>query len=329
MKGYKQTILPLILVVACLCGGCRIGDTEYVIRPPKIAEDTSVFSVNGSKIELPEAMIYVCNYKNLYGSEYGMNLWECEFDGESLEDYVKDMAIAELARIACMDLLAKEREMELSEEEQEAVLSLSKEYYASLSEAEIAFMGIKESDVVLAYEHYALAMKLYKTLTTGVEREVSDDEARVIRMQQIVVSQKENADIVAAKLVEGDDFSTVAGSYNEADVLERVVARGELPKEVEEVAFELDNGSVSDMIAVDTGFYFVRCINKFEEELTEENKEIIRAQREKQQFEDAYNTFVGQAVFISNEKVWDAVTLTDMEEVILTDSFFGLYDKYF
>ena len=46
-----------------------------------------------------------------------MDLWEKDFDGdERLESYIKDVAINELSRIVCMDLLAEEQGF-LSEEE--------------------------------------------------------------------------------------------------------------------------------------------------------------------------------------------------------------------
>ena len=63
-------------------------------------------------------------------------------------------------------------------------------------------MDVKEKDIVTAYEHYALAEKLYKTLTEGVDEEVSDDEARVIHVQQIFVTDEESARTVQDLLKE-------------------------------------------------------------------------------------------------------------------------------
>ena len=87
-----------------------------------------------------------------------------------------------------------------------------------------------------AYSNYALAEKLYNTLTQGVEAEVSDDDARVIKVQQIFVSSLNNANVLDKKIKNGEDFSSIASSYNESEVFEANVARGEYPKEVEEVA---------------------------------------------------------------------------------------------
>jgi foldase protein PrsA len=329
MKIQTKRLVPCVLAAACALTGCRIGGTEYVFREPKMIEDKAVFSVNEQECELPEAMIYLCNYKNLYGSAYGIDLWEYEFEDESLETYVKDMALAELVRITCMDILAEEREMELEKSETDLAEKAAEEYYGSLSEDEIAYMGVKQSDVVAAYEHYALAMKLYQTLTTSVEKEVSDDEARVMRIQQIFVADEETADVVADKLEAGEDFSAVAGTYNEADTIEIYIARGDMPDAVENVAFELDDGAVSGKIAVDGGYYFIRCLNKFEEELTEANKDVIRERMEKGQFEDVYNGFVSNAVYEQNDELWDSVTIEENEDIITTEDFFRIYTEHF
>lgn len=92
--------------------------------------------------------------------------------------------------MVCLDQLAKEKEMELSEEEKEKTAQAAEEYFASLTEEETAYMGVSESDIKEYYEHYALAQKVYHSLTKAVNEEVSDDEARVMEIMQIFVSDE-------------------------------------------------------------------------------------------------------------------------------------------
>ena len=91
----------------------------------------------------------------------------------------------------------------------------------------------------------------------------------------------------------------------------------------------MDDGEVSQMIPVENGYYFIKCISRFEEELTEANKGNILIRREKEQFNDVYEAFVENAEFVLNDEVWDEVTLEGYESSIQTDSFFSTYDKYF
>ncbi len=327
MKKHLICALLTVCMAAFTLTGCQIGDTQYVIYERKIDSKT-VFTVNDEKCSLKEAKIYLANYKNIYGSAYGIDLWEREEMSDSLEAYVKDVAIAQACRVICMNLLAQEQEVALTEEEEALAAELAEEYYDTLTEDERTFMDVKLSDVELAYTHYAVAMKLYATLTDGVNEEVSDDEARVIRVQQIFVADTETADTVLQKLETGEDFGAVAATYNQADSVEVTIARGDYPEEAEQAAFNLDDGEISGMITTDEGYYYIKCINRFEEELTEANKSNILEQREKEQFDDLYQAFVDSSAFELNEELWEETSFADAGE-ITTDSFFALYEKYF
>lgn len=315
-----------ILLATTLLTGCKIGGKEIVFELG--SDNDYVFSVGESKCSQKQARLFLCNYQNLYGNAYGVNLWDYDFEGDSLEEYVKNITLDELTKIVCMDIVSQEQEIALTEKEHKQVKKAAEEYYKSLNDDELSYMKVSQSDVVEIYENYALAEKLYKNLTEGVNTEVSDDDARVVRIQQICVSDKKNADAVSEKLAAGEEFETVAGEYSTCTTSQLTVSRGELPEELEEVAFELANDEISQAVKTTGGYYFIKCINKFEEDLTEANKVNILNQREKEQFNDVYEDFVGNAVFYLNEDVWNEIKI-DKSLDIKTDSFFEIYDKYF
>ncbi|MCI6242459.1 MAG: peptidyl-prolyl cis-trans isomerase [Agathobacter sp.] len=327
----KKNRIAVFFLTACLAvtqlSGCRIKDTEIRLETSNLKSYKNVFQINDYKCNVHTAKLYLCNYRNLYGKVYGMDLWK-ESETGALETYVKDVTIQELSRIACMDLLAKNEGMSLSEEEQKKAGQAAEEYYQSLNEAERSFMDVRKKDVQKAYEEYALADKLYETLTEDTGEEVSDDEARVIRVQQICVKDKKTAGEIQRKLNSGEDFVRVAEAYRGSGDVERTIARGEYPQEVENIAFNLDNDTCSEMVEADGKYYFIKCLNKFEEELTQKNKEVIRLKREKEQFENSYEAFIREAEFRMNDHLWSKVSLEGTDE-ITTDSFFATYDKYF
>lgn len=329
MRKRKRTrFVALIGCIAMLLTGCRIGNTQIVWKNAKINSRKYVFQINDKTCDLKQAKLYLCNYQNLYGHVYGMDLWQYDFGEESLEAYVKDVTIQELVRIAYMNLLAEQMNMSLSAEEETLVTQAAKAYYDSLTEAERTYMDVRQTDIDKAYREYALAKKLYDSLTEGIDEEVSDDEARVIRVQQIYVKDLEQARVVQEKLAEGNDFTAIAGVYNQAAEMERSVARDELPQEVENIAFNLENDAVSEMIETEDGYYFIKCISKLEEQLTEENKDIIREKRRMAQFDEAYQTYVESADFEMNDELWEEVRIEHSDE-ITTDSFFQVYTSYF
>ncbi len=318
-------MIPVTIAMLMCLGGCQIGNRQIVVSGS--LSDKQVFKIGSATCGVKEAKVYLTNYQNIYGTAYGLNLWEHDFGDDSLTQYVKDITLEELTHVVCMDLLAESQEVSLSEEEKADVASAAKEYYASLSEDEVAYLAVTESDIAEYYAHYALAQKLYHSLTNGVNDEVSDDEARVIEIMQIYVTDETKAAEVLSKLKNGDDFASVANNYNQLSSIQVTVSRDELPVEVEKVAFDLDNGEISDEIPVDHGYYFIKCLNKYDEELTEANKSNIVEKREKEAFDDIYNEYVSGLSSYLNQNLWDELEL-DTDASIATDSFFEVFEKY-
>lgn len=323
MRKVKGKWLAGVLVAAQLLAGCSIGGKEVILRNGMGSRD--VFKIDDVSLSLTEAKVYLANYQNIYGKSYGINLWEQKFQNGKLKRYVKDVALSEMTRIVCMDLLAKEQEVTLTEEETQEIKKAAETYYNSLTEAEKSYTGASLSDVEGMYEDYALAHKVYHVLTEGVNAEVSDDEARIMEAMQIFLKDENKASEVKEKLSAGEDFAAVASNYNQKTAIEISVGRGEMPPEVEAVAFELDNGEISDCIPTEDGYYFVKCINKFNEELTDANKSNIVDAREKAAFDDVYEAFISGLSSSLNEKVWSEVSLVT-DGSITTDSYFEIID---
>lgn len=331
MKKKFVTLCFAVALATSTLTGCTIGNTEIVWNTNSVGRN-HVFSINGDKCSREEARLYLCNYQNIYGNAYGLNLWEYDYsqmeEGSTLEDYVKDVTLNELVHIMCMEQLAKQQEITLTEEEMEKVEKAADEYYETLSKEERSYIGIDKKALKSCYEKYALAQKLYRTLTQGINEEVSDDEARVVHIQQIYVKNEETALLVQQKLAAKEKFDKLATTYNEAEEMETYLARGEYEKAVDDVVFHLDNNEVSDMIVAEDGYYFIKCLNKFEQELTEANKENIIIKRREEQFDDKFNGFVKESLFELNEKAWEDIKV-DTSGAIKTKSFFEIYDKYF
>lgn len=313
------------ICMTVLLSGCQIGSKDIVVS--KTLNSKQVFKIGSSVCELKEARVYLANYQNLYGTAYNIDLWQHDFGDASLTEYVKDVTLEELTRVYSMNLLAEADGITLSEEEQRQVAAAAEEYYESLSRKEISYMGISEADIEEYYAHYALAQKLYNSLTDGVNEEVSDDEARIIEIMQIYVTDADRAAAVREKLANGDDFATVANNYNELSAIQVTVSRDDLPQEVEDIAFRLDDNEISQMVTVENGYYFIKCLNKYNIELTEENKANIVEKRQKEAFDDVYDEFIAAQKSYLNVELWEKLEL-DIDTDITTNSFFAVYEKY-
>lgn len=323
-KG-KMKILPVILLISMTVSGCRLGNTEVVVSSG--IGKNEIFKMQDEVCTLSEARVFLANYRNIYATMYGVDLWKHKFKNNELENYIKELTVSQLAQIMAMDFLAQEKEISLSEEEMSQVKEAAESYYDSLNTAEKQYMRVDERDIEKLYARYGLANKLYTHLTGDVNAEVSDDEARVMEAMQIYVKEEDKAKEIESRLKQGADFVSLAGKYNEADEIETTFGRTDVPKEVEEVVFALEKDEVSPKIPSGNGWYFMKCINNYNQELTDANKSVILEKRRKEAFDDVYREYIKELPAEFNEKVWKEVKVeTDKE--ITTDSFFEIYDKY-
>ncbi len=325
MKRNVKKLLAIGMLFCTLLTGCQIGNVNIEVARP--LSRRYVFQIGNMTCSVKEAKLYLANYQNIYGTAYTLNLWEHDFGDESLEDYIKAITMNELVTMACMNQLAEEQEILLTVEEQAAIKEVAKQYYESLSKEERSYLGVSEADLVEYYEHYGLAQKVYQSLTSEINGEVSDDEARVMEVMQIYVTDAQDALEVTTKLNNGEDFASVANVYNELPNIQCTICRDDLPDRVEEIAFQLDNNEISERIAVEEGYYFIKCLNKYNEELTEANKVTIVEKREQEAFYDVYHSFIAGLDSTINEDVWEELELNTTSE-IQTDSFFKTYENY-
>ena len=318
-------LLAVCLVFVTLLTGCQIGNKSIVVTKP--LSNRYVFKIGEVSCELEEARLYLANYQNIYGTAYTLDLWQHDFGDESLEEYIKNITMNELVAVVCMAQLAESKEVVLSEEDEANIKNAAEVYYESLTEEERKYLDITKADIEGYYRRYALAQKVYYSLTGEINDEVSDDEARVMEVMQIYVTDAQKASEVSLKLNDGEDFASVANAYNELENIQCYLCRDDVPEEVETVAFSLDDNEISEKITVESGYYFIKCLNKYNEELTEANKVTIVEKREQAAFDGVYNEFILTLDSYINEDVWDSLKL-DTTSTIQTDSFFEVYESY-
>lgn len=141
--GRKSKIAAVVLGISVLLGGCSLGKTDIVFTTGLSANE--VFKIEHEKVSLAEAKVYLCNYQNLYGNVYGIDLWEQQYQTDDLEQYVKDVTLSEMTRVICMDQLAEQKEITLSKEEKTNLKLAAKEYYESLNEEEkVIWMSVRQ-----------------------------------------------------------------------------------------------------------------------------------------------------------------------------------------
>lgn len=310
-------------------------------------DKNEVFRIETASCSLSEVNVYLANTKNRYENIYGSQIWNTKLGTATLEENVKETVLAELAQIKVMKLLAEKYEVTLDASEQELAAKAGAEYFASLSQAEANALDVSQESVVRMYEEYAIADKVYHYIIKDINPEISDDEARTITVEHILIktysldhdgkripfgeaerkAAYEKAQEALAAVKAGEDFSSLVSKYNEDNKSTYSFRKGETDISFEKAAFNLGTDEVSDIVETEYGYHIIKCINTFNREETDANKVKIVEQRRKEVFSQEYDAFADSLTRNLNQELWEGVELIH-DEAVVTTQFFEIYDKW-
>lgn len=334
----------LSLMCLFLCG-CRdkniILTTEF--------EDGELMRISTSTCYLPEMMLYLTNAQDEYEAVYGREIWNQSLNGVKMSDSIKERVLAQLAQIKVMNLMAADYEIELTDEEKELIAAASEKYYKSLNESERNLLGATPEIINQVYSEYEIANKVYKYIIRDINPEISDDEARTITVQHILLKTyaldgdgnrieytekaKQDAYNLMARIrrmatEEGEDgseptdFEVLAAEYNEDDAMTYSFGRGEMAEAFEEAAFNLDTGEISGIVTTEHGFHLIKCISTFDVEETQQNKVRILQERKDNVFKETYSEYIKGIKKNLNEELYASINPI-LDENVTTKGMFS------
>lgn len=315
ITGITAVCLAAVMLLAAGCGG----------GIPIVSEIRETESYTDA-----QRMILIATEKNRYNEVYGPAIWDVVIDesGETFQSHLLGEIRSFLKDLETMNRLADDHELELSSQEKEALKELAKAYYDSLTEADIAYMGISREDAYYMYEQYHRANKLVSELTGDINLEISDSEAKVITVQEIKLDSEETAQAVYAQVTAEDaDFLTIAREYSKESVTDLQVGRGERPGAYEAAAFQLQTGEISSPVREDDQtFVIIKCLSDYNEEATLERKQRLSLLRKNQAFKQIYDTYAAEHTAESQSDIWEQISFSD-DDGSTTTGFFELYHE--
>ncbi len=350
MKKFFQKIICIGLGVSMLISlvGCGDKENKKVVLTTGLEKD-EVFRIEDVSCRVPEIMVYLTNTQNQYEQVYGDEIWETSVDGVTLEENVKDIVLAKIARIKTLNLMAKENDVTLNDAEMNKVKVAADEYYDSLNETEIKLLDIDKDLITKLYKECALADKVCEYILQDINPEVSDDEARIVTVEHIymktytlngsgekvpytdTMKQKvydEMSDVLELAQSGEQSFKSLMEEYSEAEINTISFGKGEVDKAFEETAFNMETNELSGIVEGEDGYYIIKCINTFDKEETDANKLKIMEERREEAFYEEYENFVSTLARDLNEKLWKDIEFIHDDQVT-TSNFFTIYDKYF
>ena len=348
-NGKKRILFFLCCLLSLTMPGCgkKEGDVKLVLTTGFKKDE--IFRIETMSCTLPEVMVYLTNTQDQYESVYGEEIWKTHLDGVTLEESIKETVLAQLAQIKTMNLLAQQHGVSLEDEEREKAREAAGIYFGSLNETEREAMQVNEEIIEQLYGELALANKVYEFIIKDINPEISDDEARSITIQDILIktysqdgagkriayeeTAREDAyerarEILLLAREEENDFESLVLQYSEGEKGTYSFGKGEVEEDFENAAFNLETGEISGVVETEDGFHIIKCISTFNREETDANKVKIVKKRREEVFGQEYGAFVDSLTRTLNEELWNSVAFLE-DDAIVTRDFFDIYYQVF
>lgn len=337
----KYLSLLFCLIVLSLTGCAKSLEDTKLVLTTGLSKD-ELFRVENISCHKPEIMVYLTNMQNQYESVYGSEIWNTQVDGQTLESNVKDNALAKMAQVKTMNLMAANKGLELSTQELKRVDTATDIYYDSLNNTEISLMGIDRDTIHSLYAEYLLAQKVYQYIIKDVNPEVSDDEARNITIEYILIKTysidgtgrriqysenarrdaKRRADEAYERAKDGESFDTLIAEYSEADEIQVSLGKDDIESDrVRTILFDLANNELSTVIEVEDGYLIAKCLNTYDLDETDQNKITIVEHEREAVFGEEYDAYVVELTRMLNDTLWNNITFIHDENVNTSDFF--------
>ncbi len=324
------------------CGGNALPGIVVLDTGPK---ENELFSLDSASCTKDEILIYLAGLEGDFHSSFGdISLLESR-DGVDFLAGLEEEALSRISRVKAMGLLAKERGVALTPAEESAC---EKAAALFLEELPPGGNGLFRADAGLLYGMYAdylLSEKLYLEITLSVDPEISDDEARVIQLEQIFIKgyreteegerqPLSGTELDALRIMAGEiqreavsgeqSFEALIAMYNEAGDGSLMLSASEAPQEV----LSLSRDEISPVVETSEGFGIYRCVSPVVEGQTETNKARIVEIRRQEAFLQEYTDFAQNLSLRMDEELWKGLRGRDYSLAGGT-GFFRIYDTQF
>ena len=313
--GYRKifrtaaaaAVILIMLSMLCGCAEIKIGSG---------LSDDILFELNELECPVSVGMLALFDAKYEYESTENDILWERNVGSVSMDEYVKNSVKYEMIRDTACQLMANELTVFLDDEDMLQLNDEAEKLYNKLSARyDLAKYGISLTDAEQLIKKRTFYDKVYAKLSENISMEISDSYTKVICIDQLLVPLElgyEAAEAYRGELKAGNDFEKVCTAIGlEADI-NVVVKRGDLPSEIEDVAYALKDDEISEVIQTEDGYYIIHCVEDYmvSESVAHSNEVLSEARREK--FEEAYTQFAAKTKISFNDKVWDEINIKDI-----------------
>ena len=275
-----------------------------------------------------ETMVILSTERLRYEDLYTEEIWSAAVDnrGTAFESVLLTQVHDFLKELKLMSNMAGENGIALTSREKELVKAAASRYYEELGDTNADAFGLSKGEIEDFYDDYWTAEKMVDQLTGDINLEVSDSEAKVITVSQIVVSDRETADAALLKVQEENaDFNSVAKEYSESEEVKLQIHYGMMGTSYEKAAYALESGQISDVIAEDGKYYILKCVSDYDVDATKIRKEEMMRQKKQDAFYTSYQAYKAEHPLTEDKELWETLSVTECP--LVEADFFEIYEE--
>lgn len=304
------------------------NQTEGTQTAENLEFDTVVLKVGEEEVTYRELLVYLLQIKNKYEPSLGTDIWSYQVETDkTFEDMAKEELLSELTEIKIITQQATELDIQLEADELEEVKANVKSYLDKVTLEDQEKYGLTEEVVTKVLSDNYLAEKVFAITTNEVNTNISDEDAKQIKVEQIMVmtegvdkngnvidmddTQKANAEVRANQLHEAaltaEDFNAFASSNTDAAYVDFTFGKGQMP-ELESVAFALQEGEISSVIPTSTGYVILKLVSGYDEDATRLRKEQIIEEEQNEVFASKYEVWSAEYKVTQDVAKWEKIS---------------------
>src|SRR5699024_7110696 len=189
------------------------------------------------------------------------------------------------------------------------------------------YYGINEEVVYQFFFDNLMAERVYDAATMSVDTQVSDEEAKQITIQYLLIATTNvdnegnrvsiseedkkaayaKAQDLLSQATSADDFYSFAKSNTDSAEVEKVIGKKDVEPAFEKAAFALKSGELSSIVEGDQGYLIIYCVEDYNEDATLDKKEKIIDERQSKMFQEVFEEWKKEVKVKLNNKLWDDI----------------------
>ncbi|MBP5154270.1 MAG: hypothetical protein ILP12_04620 [Lachnospiraceae bacterium] len=308
-SGRRSVLLLLSAVLLSLLLSACGGEVKELREEQLISAGSSICS-------RAEMTLYLLAENAVYGGGSGGALWERQLPDGDFSSYIREAVTTYLVNLFLLDAAARREGIVLSEAEEQAVKNAADRYQSALGEERAARYGITYDVIRTAFARWTRAQLYYEKIMHEAIPEISEEEARAIRVQIIEIDKSlgiETARSILASLEAGSSVSEAIKGIVGVSTRKETVIRGTYGGDFDLMAFSLRNGQWSPVLTQEGGYTLVQCLLASVPEETAVNRRRMEQAAHEAVLREKLAEVAAETPFLINPAELDAIDIASTD----------------